>query len=661
MTDRPIIVRAYDLGGYGDIAGALRVTDYLASQGKNAHILPMSDDASDKIDILEPDQQRKLPTNSQPLQNAIIIDVAGHYKDSRISNTLPAPHLFMEDMDNPQDRTSLAPLYIKTGLQNHDISEAVKACGIHSNPLFYRPYKEQEIPASLDPAELIIKQILRRQIQKTGNTEPTDLTKLIFNTTHKIPNIGFAHCRPEYELLIDIASTPYIHAIEESAKHSSEQYAVGLFIQSDTQCLITNTIRERFNIISANFIYLKDTSHPTLYLLGPTPQLQTSQMFLSATIPTLVTGDLTLSDALYFLLAKDGPGFFYDCPDWKIPTMQELERILEDHDRKTKYIFRNFQYQEPSFFSDKTQIDNYRQNLKEALRKEITKRFGPIPEYTNGIPPRTPFLFQDTAGLVIDKLLTDDAFFEKVENKRQKITPTPQPKLCAENKTPSAPKNKPELIKYGDLEIERYLPKASNGYVTGMSYDKSLERIKNAGLDRHLRPQEAFGIIIDKLEEKITEDFIDDTDIFLTGAEEWLSLAFERKDNQLICYLDPTGLVLNENTHKYEKINFTYSQANCFYIYGIPSNTRLKLNNFNQHLIKFIFGKPYKDLPKIIQETANILLPPDEFMLPINRGGPLGYDLRGYIYGYWGVSRGVRHAKNHASSALHTPPACLAL
>jgi len=88
INKQAIVVRAYDLGGFGDIAGALRVTDYLSKLGNNVGIRPMSNSAKQKIDLLAPNY----PHITNQDEAELIVDVAGHYNDSRLKNELVIPY-----------------------------------------------------------------------------------------------------------------------------------------------------------------------------------------------------------------------------------------------------------------------------------------------------------------------------------------------------------------------------------------------------------------------------------------------------------------------------------------------------------------------------------------------------------------------------------------
>src|SRR3989338_741541 len=118
MTHSPefsTLVRAYDLGGFGDIAGAMRVASYFQRTGIHTCLDPKSESARKKLTILSPDvaQNGLISETKGPV---VQVDIAGHYRDSRNHSNGDVPHHFTEDMDNPQSRRMVVPIYLKTGL-----------------------------------------------------------------------------------------------------------------------------------------------------------------------------------------------------------------------------------------------------------------------------------------------------------------------------------------------------------------------------------------------------------------------------------------------------------------------------------------------------------------------------------------------------------------
>lgn len=465
---KDVIVRAYDLGGYGDIAGALRVAEYFSRVGIDVGIMPVSPGAREKLRVLEPHCPYRVVGDDY--SSSILVDVAGHYFDSRVKRMISAPHLFVEDMDNPDNRVAEVPLYLKTGFVQKPVDSQAAILGIQDLPLFYRPYKEDEIPArkNLDPIELIVKQLER----STGffGSERTDYFAQVYSALSGASRVSFAHFNPAATRW-SILTSPFFLHFHRAARNSWEKYVLGLFLGSakgnEFVAALENSVwfdeipkavfdkiaRNKLgvNYVSKDYVRIKDKNFPTIVFLGPTPQLETSKMFLSATVPPLVTGDLSLSDALYFLLAKDGPGFFYDCPGWKVPTFDALRqmivrpvlknvsllnppddlsvflmkvvdevidgvgdipRFLEVIDALS--VFRQFDSDAFSrdilskVFTYDFAAQHYAASLKRSLEDEIISRFGRLPKISDGkVPHGSPFLLQDAAADIVQLLLND--------------------------------------------------------------------------------------------------------------------------------------------------------------------------------------------------------------------------------------------------------------
>ncbi len=161
-------------------------------------------------------------------------------------------------------------------------------------------------------------------------------------------------------------------------------------------------------------------------------------------MPNLVTGDLSLSDAIYSLIAMEGQGFYYDCPIWKIPTMNALIEILNNTSKDLANVFirgsysgeidhNNIEVADHTFkkalntFIMHQDAEIYRKSMRTALVKEIVKRFGYFEVYDNGFPDGlyikrgAPFLFQDATESVIAKLYENPDLFAEIEKTRREL------------------------------------------------------------------------------------------------------------------------------------------------------------------------------------------------------------------------------------------------
>ena len=179
-----------------------------------------------------------------------------------------------------------------------------------------------------------------------------------------------------------------------------------------------------------------------------------------------------------------------------------------------------------------------------------------------------------------------------------------------------------------------------------LTYDASLARLRAAGFERHARPQEVFGLLIDGLEGKLTPQEKKIHDDMFTSYGEWFSLAFERQGDWLISYLDPAGLEWEKD--KYVKTHFKYAEQRDFDITGKISREWLDLNLFNDDFIQFLYGRSFADLPqemRVGERKAQVYLPSDETAWPVSRSrfsdGGGGYDVFGDNF-INRASRGVR-------------------
>jgi hypothetical protein len=175
-------------------------------------------------------------------------------------------------------------------------------------------------------------------------------------------------------------------------------------------------------------------------------------------------------------------------------------------------------------------------------------------------------------------------------------------------------------------------------------FNDSLARLRTAGFERHARPQEVFGLLIDSLEGRLAGSISDVQKDMLTSYGEWMSMAFERKGNTLIAYLDPEGLVWNSNTYVKDS-SFKSVDTQEFDIAGKQSNTWIPLDEFSDDLVQAIYGQKFKDLPQDMREgnrKAQMRLPPDGVAWPVGRDGFGGRYSVGGNGCSLGASRGVR-------------------
>jgi hypothetical protein len=179
---------------------------------------------------------------------------------------------------------------------------------------------------------------------------------------------------------------------------------------------------------------------------------------------------------------------------------------------------------------------------------------------------------------------------------------------------------------YKDIEIE---PKAARTLAQSreikhpMLYNVSLKRLKKAGYERHASPSEALSLIYDGVEGKLSgilETIYNDV---MWNCGEWLSMAFERQGDLLICYLHPENLP--ERGLADDSNGFGYADKREFNIKGLESGAMIRIREMEDFFIRTVYGREYRDLPDIVKngsaliDAAHIMLPPDRCLLPVYR------------------------------------------
>ena len=193
-------------------------------------------------------------------------------------------------------------------------------------------------------------------------------------------------------------------------------------------------------------------------------------------------------------------------------------------------------------------------------------------------------------------------------------------------------------VSYKNLAFEQRAPRDKDGEKNLYFYQESLNRLLKKGYKRHLRPAEAMALLIDNLENKSTPPLKNVAEDILQSYGEWLSAAVECSGDDLTVYLDPNGLLWkNDSYHKGKR--FTSTKTVHFAITGIPREQWVPLTQFDVKLVTFFYSKPYGQLPKEIQDNAQIWLPVDGAIRPVGRGYFSWYDVDSNV-DYW-ASRGV--------------------
>jgi hypothetical protein len=423
-----VVVRAYDLGGYGDIAGAMRVASHCDKIGLRTRVLPKSESALSKLLTLGPDT--KFDTESNAYRGAIQVDVAGHYGDYRNNTNNEVPHHYTEDMDNPSDRSTIVPCYMKTGLRPHS---SVLFSGNVFGPMFYRPFREWELPQS---GERDARKLCYQAISKNAKN-----WRELGGVIPRISRMGFVHLSPQIQNRSrEVAEHPYFEAVHGAAISSNSSYGLGLFVSNNIEQDLVSAFHfysaNKWNIIrSSGEIEAFDSAKPTIVFLGPQHQRLTTSLFLSSDIPNLVTGDLSLSDALYALIAMGGHGFFYETPAWKNPTQKEIVRLLKSKDLGMARMYETGSGSSQDIegldkvvemLSSEVKMQEYSEKMRNAVRAEVRRRFGDVVVEGNlkdgfYIPAGVPYLLQDATAAVVNSLIERPDFLMEAEKRRMEI------------------------------------------------------------------------------------------------------------------------------------------------------------------------------------------------------------------------------------------------
>ena len=204
---------------------------------------------------------------------------------------------------------------------------------------------------------------------------------------------------------------------------------------------------------------------------------------------------------------------------------------------------------------------------------------------------------------------------------------------------------KERFVRLDDLAVEAESPRQGSEKRL-FTFDKSLESIEARGLQRHLRPYEAFRILIDAIKnpnskyKSIKEDM-------LSSYGEWLSLAVITNKDRLTTYDDPSNLLFKDGEYLVRGKKLKHTGERTFTIpKGFEAGGFIPLEELPKDLATFLYSRPANRLPVEIRSNAGIYMPGEGILRPCGRGDDFvdfpvvfggGFD--------YGASRGVRARK----------------
>jgi len=194
----------------------------------------------------------------------------------------------------------------------------------------------------------------------------------------------------------------------------------------------------------------------------------------------------------------------------------------------------------------------------------------------------------------------------------------------------------PEGVVYNGLLWELYVPRIIIDESRGAeekevyAYEAGLEVIKDdedGSFERYPRPVEVYSLLIDYLEGKIKkkselQKLIED---MITGENEWLSMAMQRKKDKIIFYVDPENIILKGYNYIIDGNRLKCSDQKEFdlpkTIY--PNGTWISLYEFDEEVFEFLYHRKINDLPKFLKKgdafEPGIHIPRHDGIFPLIR------------------------------------------
>lgn len=151
-------------------------------------------------------------------------------------------------------------------------------------------------------------------------------------------------------------------------------------------------------------------------------------------------------------------------------------------------------------------------------------------------------------------------------------------------------------------------------------FDKSVERLEEAGYDRHLRPNEIFSILTGYYNGSAKDPYRKIAEDITYGGGEWLSLAVQRSKNTLACYIDPQNIKWRQPRHYVEGQDVICSKKVEFDTSCLEEESTISLLDLDQRapelLEFFCSANSYDDLPEKMREVM-LYMPISDSITPV--------------------------------------------
>ncbi|MDE1768625.1 MAG: hypothetical protein KGH62_04625, partial [Candidatus Micrarchaeota archaeon] len=181
-------------------------------------------------------------------------------------------------------------------------------------PMFYAPHKNDELP---EPGEEDIRDVL---IEAASSGTGDSLKRAI----HDSRRIGVCYAY-KYRSV-----ATYIRQTVMASDDLGEGMAV-VVLGNRALRHLGYDIEDGLNIIKEGRV--------SIIMLGDVPQTLATRLFWASEMPSLVTGDNSLSDVLYGLVFGKGQGFYYEKCKWKSGLYEGMHDLIEGQSAAAARLF----------------------------------------------------------------------------------------------------------------------------------------------------------------------------------------------------------------------------------------------------------------------------------------------------------------------------------
>ena len=415
-----VTIRVFELGGFGDVVAAVKMGEALSEQEHTVTYQLHDLKVKHKFDTLFPGLKSAFTYNNETHGELTIAVIGNGY--NTCNDVFVGEFDYLES--SPNRPVTIMPglsdyyAYVDTPFNRRAQHSAVKEFSLLT-PMFYAPYRLDALPK---PGEENIREVIIENVWSMKSDKARDML-------YKSERIGVCYAAMP-ESIVKFANQLRI----ASNGFARKRLGVAVLSDANTEKKVKEQLLEKggYAIIGSDAKIEGDANSKVLVaMLGTKPQTVTTSLFFSSEMPNLVTGDGSLSDAIYALTFLNGQGFFYEPNPWKSQTTEGITKLMSRQSENAERSFsqaakflQRYSYGKidrnpiASVLSSERNMDSYTKGQRDSFLKAFRSA------HSEGVTPEAVTV-QGTIGRVVEELAAKPALLSALRNppKHEYVTP----------------------------------------------------------------------------------------------------------------------------------------------------------------------------------------------------------------------------------------------